>query len=194
MRKYLYVKDIDRDILKNLFNYNKYKSNPRLSDLEDFRLPNKLDWFFRTGKLPKDNESMKKGTCSLYIDISKVNLNDDDREFLCNISHVAIEDRFKNTNYHKVDLLSKIPINGFKKALYCCISFAKKYPNTAISLTSKHNQCIKLIFRYTEKDGMIFAISDYHTNDVNCYIHGKDDISKFEEEVLKYYESYFANN
>lgn len=38
-KKYLYVKEIDRDILETLFDYKKYGSNPRLSDIEDFRLP-----------------------------------------------------------------------------------------------------------------------------------------------------------
>lgn len=188
-KKYLYVKEIDRDILETLFDYKKYGSNPRLSDIEDFRLPEKLDWFFRTGEIPTQDTPFGKGKCSFYIDISKVNLNDSDLNFLGNISHVAIADRFEKTSYHKVDLLKYIPMNGIKKAMYCCIKFAKKYPNTSIVLTSKYNKCMKLLFKCTLEGNIAFSIAIYSEPDNPIvYIYGKDDISKFEEEVLEYYE------
>lgn len=201
MRKYLYVKDIDKDILQTLFGYRKYRSNPKISDLEDFRLPERLAWFFRTGEMEKNGNV---GKCSFYIDIFNADLSDEDREFLSDISHVAIEDRFAKTNYHKIDLFHLIPMNGFKKAMYCCISFAKKYPNTEITLKSKYNEDIYLAFEYnntTDKMSLKIVVNLLNTINGNnivkkignatftkplifIYDHEKDDIYKFEKEVI----------
>lgn len=203
MKKYLYVKDIDKDILQALFDYKKYGSNPRISELEDFRLPKRLDWFFRTGELIKTRDT---GKCSFYIDISNVNLTDTDREFLCNISHVAIDDRFSNTNYYGIDLLQFIPINGFKRAIYCCIKFAKKYPNFNIRLVSKYNKSMCLSFMYLSIiDKMNFEIivnllnkfkdltivkrinnATYINPLIFIYKHGEGTIDKFEKRVFSY--------